>query len=50
MGAIKELTTYYKDIISLSKIINQLDSMGYRVIINDIEILDDWEYTNHQVL
>lgn len=50
MGAVLELTLYYKDIIPLSEIIEKIDAVGYRVIVNDLEIVDDWLFTNHQVL
>ncbi|HPD00634.1 MAG TPA: hypothetical protein PLA01_04705 [Acetivibrio sp.] len=50
MGAVVELTMYYKDIIPFSRIINRIEDYGYRVILNEIEVIDDWSYSNRQVL
>jgi len=50
MGAALEVTMYYKNVIPLSEIVKQLGFLGYRIAVNNIEIFDDWLYTNHQVL
>ncbi|MCT4543806.1 MAG: hypothetical protein N4A63_09705 [Vallitalea sp.] len=50
MGSILEVTMYYNEILLFDEIIKQIDFKNYKIDIKNIEILDDWEYTNHQVL
>lgn len=50
MGAVVESIIYSTKIVSFKSVIDKIEELGFSVSLEQIDLIDNWEYSNHESL